>query len=280
MKPKPLKILSLAAGSVAVLAASTAIFFIPKHTPEKTGGPHTPDVAVSNQPLDTMDGPLSPDGDAGSAREKTALPWRAAHAPKPALVAETGAIAREHASLEVRLEAIYKLSHWANDPDLWEAIAGELIETIDTLDDPAVRGHAIQTLALRGDAATDSVTAALIEYLEFDPSPKNRAIAALGLGSAPDDLRPVALHHLERAFETETDLEVRRNILTHLARAGGPDAMPVLLRLRAEHPLLQQDILDFVEILHDGISHPDEIYPRKFVLDAERDTIVGSPSLH
>ncbi len=210
------------------------------------------------------------------ARRAAALALVASLKSLPPDAIETVAeLSRADESDDVRLNAVYTLGHWADLPDHWDAVSRALVQTIDANDAPHIRGNAIQTIALRGDRISDDVLAAMTDFLENDPTPKNRAIAALAFGDVPESLQPIALKHLQQAFNRETDLSVRRNMMTQIARTGD-DAIPFLLELKTDHPLLRQDVLDYIRLIESGEVNSDNIYEHKFALDAERDTIVGA----
>lgn len=199
--------------------------------------------------------------------------------PPPNLVDSVLRLSRDDESIRVRLKAIYILGRWAaSNPQKWQQLSSELVRTIDASEDELVRGHAIQLIALHTGVHEPEILGAIDEYMRFDPTTQNRGIAALALGGVTGELREPAIALLEEAFGGEPDLDTQRNILTQIARVGGQDAIFVLARLPNAHPVLDQDIRDYLEILQSSDLDFDEIYSLKFALDAERGTVVGASS--
>lgn len=188
-------------------------------------------------------------------------------------------LSREDDSVDVRLHAIYAIGHWvANNQGASKDFSRELIKTIDASDDRIVRGTAIQTIALQAGIHEPDILAAMDEYLVHDPASQNRAIAALALGGVGGELREPAMVLLEQAVGSEPEPEIKRNLITQIARVGGEDAIPALLSLAASDPLLEQDALDYAELLQSGERDFDSVYSLKSARDAERGTIIGASS--
>lgn len=197
--------------------------------------------------------------------------------PGPDLLDLVFRLSREDGAKDVQISAIQLIANWSGNSQQWDELSRELVKTINASNEVEVRRFAIQVIALHPGATPPEVLGAMAEYMKQDPSAHNRAIAALGLGNAKGELRHSALSHLEQAFAGEENLNTRRNIITQIARAGEQNAIAILNRLPVHrHPLLAQDVRDYVEILQAGRTAPEDLYFTKFARDTERGTIVGS----
>ena len=70
-------------------------------------------------------------------------------------------------------------------------------------------------------------------------------------------------------------MDTRRVILMQLVRAGQDEAPAILRSLPSDHPLIQNDIKDYLDFLSQGLRDSDEIWTRKSLRDADRGTEIG-----
>ena len=112
---------------------------------------------------------------------------------------------------------------------------------------------------------------------EREASNRSLAAVALGSGSSPDN-RNAVLSALETAYLQEPELDTQRHIITQITKAAGTEAELYLGRLPTPHPLLAQDVQDYVAILASvDRTNWGSIWERKSDLDEKRGTYpVGS----
>lgn len=193
------------------------------------------------------------------------------------LIGHVSAASRSDSDPHVRTAAVLTLAAWMNGrPALVEPISRDLLETARATPDGEAHILALQAIALLDSGVPEDVLRGMADALRSESDPGVRAITALALGAATGESRAFALRELELAYQRETDLDTRRNLITQMVRVATSEAAPVLERLPSDDPLTTQDIRDYVEILQSGATDPLEIYRTKSLRDDARGTFVGA----
>lgn len=130
--------------------------------------------------------------------------------------------------------------------------AGEALLGLAEL--PEAREPALESLSLIDPAVSARQVARLEAWLASDPNPQVRALAAAALGAAGDDGRDRVLALYEQAFMAEGDPYVRHVLLTHAARLGGQEALPVLERMARRDPYFAPDVREYAEIFRTAVD--------------------------
>ncbi|MGI8907658.1 MAG: hypothetical protein ACR2IE_14345 [Candidatus Sumerlaeaceae bacterium] len=192
-------------------------------------------------------------------------------------------ISRNAPSNELRIAAVECLGAWmSKNPALKQTISETLLATRVANEDAAVRGIAIQTIGNQDTPLSRKVFEAMADAVVHEVAPHNRSLAALALGGGvgPEN-REAILSTLEAAYLGEANLDTQRHLITQIAKAARYDAEDYLGRLPTPHPLLAQDIKDYVEILASADRKDwGAIWDQKSNRDHERGTYPGSHGGH
>lgn len=201
---------------------------------------------------------------------------------EPELVTAVAATSRADSDQQVRSVAVLTLAAWMHErPVLTAQISRELLEVVRTSPaDHEAHVLALQSVALLDRVLPKDVLQGMANALRTEPAADRRAIAALALGAATGDASAFAVRELELAYERETDLDTKRNLITQIVRTARGEAVPILQRLASTDPLIDQDIRDYVEILATGATDPDDVFGKKSRRDAARGTFVGADHHH
>lgn len=176
---------------------------------------------------------------------------------------------------DLRVSALAALAAWMQTHPGGDArLAETVLGVARAAGDGEVRGHAIQAVALLARPAAAETVESLAGFLR-DPSPENRALAALGLGNPSGEARGAAVRHLEAAIAGESAAEAQRGMLIHLVRAAGADAEGALGRVAAQHPRLDADVRDYLEILR-GERDAARVWEEKQRRDFARGAVPGA----
>jgi hypothetical protein len=233
------------------------------------------DVMISSEAIDALVELTQSDLPAKRQAALAALSY--ANAVSPGLLDRVAYISRDDASNDVRISAIATMSVWmGRKPELVQRLNQELLATAHASSDTAVRGNAIQLIANQGQQPPDNVIREMAEFLKTETAPQNRQLAAYGLASATGALQAEAVAQLQRAYVQERHLETQRVLLMQLVRAGKESAPTVLASLPADNALLKADIKDYVELLAQGYTDPDDLWTQKSLRDAQRGTEIGA----
>jgi hypothetical protein len=185
----------------------------------------------------------------------------------PELSQSVARLSQEGSDNEIRNSAIATMANWiSTHPDLSPGLNQELLQTINSSDNVEVRGTALQTLAIHLGELPENFTTAITGYLTSDPSPLNRAMVARALGEANEQMKDFVLPQLEKAYQTETDLETKRAILNALVRVGRVESAQILQRLPTT-PQLTRDIHDYLTLFENGVTDRNELLRQKALLD-------------
>ncbi|MDQ6631167.1 MAG: hypothetical protein M3Y82_05350 [Verrucomicrobiota bacterium] len=191
--------------------------------------------------------------------------------PSPDLLQNVVRSSREDQSNEVRLSAIATLAVWMHrQPDLVEKVTSELLQTIHLSTNNQVRASAIQTIVAQKRALTEKVVEVINEFLIKEPGTQNRLLVARAVGGETPQARSFSLGQLQQAYQQETDIKVKQNVLTEIVRIGQSDAMDILEKIPSDNPLLAQDTKEYLEILQAGVTDPNKVFSEKSQRDAAR----------
>lgn len=201
----------------------------------------------------------------------------------PELRDQIAEISRSGPDEQIRLAAIEAMGSWMNkNPQLIQTISEQLLLTREANSDPAIRGVVIQTIGNMDAPLSRKVFEAMAEAVVHEAIPHNRSLAALALGSGvgPESREPI-LATLESAYHVESNLDTQRHIITQITKAARYDAEDYLSRLPTPHPLLEQDVKDYIEILA-SVDRKDwgAIWNQKSERDHARGTYPGSHGGH
>jgi hypothetical protein len=176
---------------------------------------------------------------------------------------------------DLRAMAVSTMGSWmGRNRELTQQISDELLAARDASDDPTVRGMVIQSIGNMDSPLTPRGLAAMTDAVLSEREATNRSLAAvaLGSGSSPDN-RAAVLAALESAYLAEPELDTQRHILTQITKAAGSEAELYLQRLPTPHPLLAQDVQDYVGILASvDRTNWSLIWDKKSDLDDKRGT--------
>lgn len=210
-------------------------------------------------------------------RHAALLMMKGISVPSESVVSLVSDVCQVDENPQVKIAGISALNEWLmKGPYHADLICDGLIETIAINEDPVVRGFAIQSMALQSRELPEQAIVAMAESTISDDSSQNRGIAALGLGGVKGEWQELALETLQGAYLNETDLELRRTLLTHIVRSAEKDAVGILEQLPADNSILEQDIQDYIEIVSSVEDFDaDQVYSMKFKRDSENGTIIG-----
>ena len=179
-------------------------------------------------------------------------------------------LSRQATDPEVRTSAIAAMANWMNaQPDRSIELNRELLGTINASTAPEVRANALQTIGLHLGELPQTFTTSIMDYMQTDSEPMNRALAARLLARAPESMRSATMDRLHGAFESEKDAGVRRAILNSVVISSTQDAGAFLSR-HVNDNSISDDVNDYLAILSAGVTEPQEIEDRKLALEAKR----------
>lgn len=215
-------------------------------------------------------------GDGNFSRREAALValGYVSHIP-PDLEQKVLEISRTAPTVALQTAAIHSIGSWmSRNPNMADRLSESLLETRTASDETLVRATVIQTIGNMDRPLTPKVLQAMSEAVVEEPDPWSRSLAAVALGSgtSPQN-RDAVLAALEHAYLNETKLDTKRHIITQITKASRYDAENYLLRLPTPHPLLEQDVKDYIEILNSmDRNNWGAIWDRKSERDTERGT--------
>lgn len=174
---------------------------------------------------------------------------------------------------QLRFSAISTMNSWMIfHRDQGEKIASIVAATREMTDDPVLRGISIQAIANQDLPLKGALLESMVASLN-DSTPMNRALAALGLARGiTDETHPRILQELSRAYERETEMYVRRNMIGMMVLGGGKSAVGYLTKLSAGDPMLYQDIQDYLQLLQSHETSMEALISLKERIDDERGT--------
>jgi len=184
---------------------------------------------------------------------------------------------------ELRTIAINAMGAWVSaNREMATRVTDQLLAARNATDDSMVRGMVLQTIGNLEVPLSPKAVEAMGDAIKNESEPLNRSLAAVALGSGTNSAnREQVISTLEQAYAGEQNLDTQRHILTQIVKASRWDAETYLERIPKPHPLLQQDVEDYLSILAQVDRNDwDAIWSKKSDLDHQRNTYPASHGGH